>query len=282
MKVVVGGGVALLFLPVLFIGAATGAIGSSSTTGVSAFDIPANMLTLYISAAKRFDIPAPVLAAVGKVECDHNRNPACGHPNFAGAAGPMQFLPTTFAAYSWASGNPNPSIYDERDSVYAAAAMLAANGIRDDVRRAIYSYNHSWDYVDLVLGWAEKYATIGSQAMVVVETARSYLGVPYLWGGESREGMDCSGLVLVSYAAIGVSMPRVAQDQAQRGVPVVSLAEVQPGDLISYGSGPASIDHITIASGNGKMIEAPHAGAVVREVPLRTNDLVGIRRMVAG
>lgn len=282
MKSVALGAVVFILLPVVLIGAAAGAIGGSQSTMLSATSgIPMNMFVLYVEAAHRFDIPAPVLAAIGKVECDHDRNPACAHPNSAGAAGPMQFLPSTFVAYSWASGNPNPSIYDERDSVFAAAAMLAADGVKTDVRGAVYAYNHSWDYVDLVLRWAQTYAAVGIPVGIVVATARSYLGVPYLWGGTTRSGIDCSGLVLVSYAAAGVHIPRVAQDQSRVGVPVLSLSDVQPGDLLAYGAGPNAVDHITIASGDGRMIEAPHAGTVVREVSLRQSELISIRRVMA-
>ena len=113
---------------------------------------------------------------------------------------------------------------------------------------------------------------------MVVVAARSYLGVPYGWGGTSRDGLDCSGLVLLSFAVVGIQMPRVAVDQAQKGVAVPSLAAAQPGDLLAYGGSMTTVDHIAIYSGNGKMIEAPHAGTVVREVPARSGDLVGVRR----
>lgn len=276
------GAAAFLLLPVVLIGAFTGVLGtSSSASGLSTTaDIPANMLALYIEAAQRFDVPAPVLAGIGKVECDHDRNPACAHPNAAGAEGPMQFLPSTFTAYAWASGDPNPSIYDERDAVFAAAAMLTADGVQHDVRSAVYAYNHSWDYVALVLHWADIYGGLGAPVALVVATARSYLGVPYAWGGTTRSGIDCSGLVLVSYAAVGITMPRVAQDQAHVGTTVASLAVVQPGDLLAYGTSPNTIDHIAIATGSDRMIEAPHTGTVVREVPARSDDLVSIRRVL--
>ena len=96
----------------------------------------------------------------------------------------------------------------------------------------------------------------------VVSDAAQYLGVPYQWGGtDPAAGLDCSGLVQRVYADLGVSLPRVAADQAQAGVPVASLADAEPGDLVTFGS-PA--DHIGIYVGNGKMIDAPHTGAVVR------------------
>lgn len=274
-------GVGILFVPVLLIGAVTGSLGAQAAPiSVAGVDIPPNMLALYIEAAHKFGIPARILAAIGKVECDHNRNRACDHPNGAGAAGPMQFMPATFAHYGSASGNSTPSIYDERDAVFAAASMLQANGVNNDPHTAIWAYNHSEDYVQTVLLWAEKYSAVGSSTEIVVATARSYLGVPYLWGGTSRNGIDCSGLVLRAYEAAGISMPRVAQQQSERGTAVVSAAHVQPGDLLAYGSSSKAVTHITIVTDSTHMIEAPRAGIPVREVSIRTDNLVAIRRVI--
>ena len=69
----------------------------------------------------------------------------------------MQFLPATFAEYSWASGSPDPNIDDPRDAIYAAAALLVDNDVRDHPRAALYAYNHSDTYVDQVLAWAAAY-----------------------------------------------------------------------------------------------------------------------------
>jgi len=97
---------------------------------------------------------------------------------------------------------------------------------------------------------------------LVVSDAERYLGVPYVWGGTNpATGLDCSGLVQRVYGDLGINMPRVAADQATQGTAVPSLAEAQPGDLVTYGS-PA--EHIGIYIGNGLMIDAPHTGAAVR------------------
>jgi cell wall-associated NlpC family hydrolase len=263
----------------MIIAAAVGAIAPTISAANEQLDIPAEMLQLYVTAAHKFTIPASVLAAIGKVECDHNRNPTCSHPNSAGAEGPMQFLPATFQSYAWAAPTVPPSPYNASDAVFAAAAMLRADGVNRDERAAIFAYNHSTDYVQTVLEWSARYAVLDGPS-AVVEYARSYLGVPYLWGGTSRSGIDCSGLVLVSYASIGITVPRVAQDQSRLGIVVDSLAHALPGDLLAYGSDVNNVDHIAIYSGAGRMIEAPRAGTTVREVPARTQDLVGIRRVM--
>ena len=94
----------------------------------------------------------------------------------------------------------------------------------------------------------------------VVKQAESYLGTPYVWGGESRTGIDCSGLVQASYSALGIQLPRVAADQAHAGTPVASLAEARPGDLLFFGD-PAY--HVAIYLGNNQLIESPEPGKTV-------------------
>ena len=117
-----------------------GAIPPSPTaTGT----IPAAMLTLYQQAATTCpDLPWTVLAAIGTIESDNGRNDG---PSSAGAEGPMQFEPATFAAYDTPTppGGVNPpDIYDPVDAVYAAARMLCANGAKGgaDLSAAIFAF----------------------------------------------------------------------------------------------------------------------------------------------
>ena len=97
-----------------------------------------------------------------------------------------------------------------------------------------------------------------------VKDALMFLGVAYVWGGESSRGFDCSGLVQAAYREAGVSLPRVAQDQYDAG-PVVSPGQqVVPGDLVFFGTGPGDVSHVGMFVGNGLMVDAPHTGATVR------------------
>jgi cell wall-associated NlpC family hydrolase len=135
----------------------------------------------------------------------------------------------------------------------------------------------------------------------IVAKALAQRGVPYTWGGggprgksrgiccspggaDGREtiGFDCSGLVLhaVYQASDGrIILPRVAQDQVQRGKPVPRTS-MRPGDLIGFDHGQG-ITHIGIYIGNGQMVHAPQTGDVVKISPLapRTNQRWSIRRL---
>lgn len=148
--------VGLMLIPVL-VGGAAGGSGSSLSVDPSALeDIPEDYARLYVEAAAHFGFEWELLAAVGKVECDHGRGD-CYRPNGAGAMGPMQFMPDTWQAYRTSSGLPPYDVYDKQDAIFAAAAKLWADGIKRDPRRAYYSYNHSWQYVDEVASWAIRY-----------------------------------------------------------------------------------------------------------------------------
>lgn len=92
-----------------------------------------------------------------------------------------------------------------------------------------------------------------------VPIAEQYLGVPYVWGGASPAGFDCSGLVLYVYAQLGLSLPHSAAAQYYSGTPI-SYSQLEPGDLVFFGH---PINHVGIYIGGGSMIHAPFEGEVV-------------------
>jgi peptidoglycan DL-endopeptidase CwlO len=101
----------------------------------------------------------------------------------------------------------------------------------------------------------------GSGHSTVVGIAQRYLGVPYVYGGASPGGFDCSGLTMYCYAQIGIGLSHGATDQ-QHASTQVPLNALQPGDLVFFGSASYSY-HVGIYVGGGSMIHAPHTGAVV-------------------
>jgi cell wall-associated NlpC family hydrolase len=146
----------------------------------------------------------------------------------------------------------------------------------------VFSYNHSAAYVAQVLALAQSYAAapsgpgggatlaaVSGAGAIAVSWALSQIGTPYIWGGETPGvGFDCSGLVQAAYAVAGVALPRVAQDQYDRTPELAPEAPLAPGDLVFFGGGPGSIDHVGlfvgVVNGRSVMVDAPHTGAVVR------------------
>jgi peptidoglycan hydrolase-like protein with peptidoglycan-binding domain/cell wall-associated NlpC family hydrolase len=98
--------------------------------------------------------------------------------------------------------------------------------------------------------------------------ARSFIGVPYIWGGASPNGFDCSGLVQYVFQHYGYPLPRTTYEQINIGTQINS-SDLAPGDLMFFGV-PSAPSHVAIYSGGGKMIEAPQSGMTVRETTLRT------------
>ena len=193
-------GLALVLLVVIgaLVGGQGGA-GSFAPSAVAIADIPANYLAPYQSAAVRYGIDWAILAAIGKIECDHGRNDArgCNPPgtvNGSGATGPMQFLGSTWrrgtpAMTVPALGPPTASVgagyatdgdgdgladvWNPADAIAGAARLLRSNGAPGDYLRAIYAYNHAGWYVDRVMAKADEYrgafapgATGGARAVL--------------------------------------------------------------------------------------------------------------------
>jgi cell wall-associated NlpC family hydrolase len=102
--------------------------------------------------------------------------------------------------------------------------------------------------------------TPGGNTAVVAE-ARTWLGVPYLWGGKTRQGVDCSGLTWNVYRTTGQDIGTWTGPQMAKGTSV-PVGQEQPGDLVFWGAPPGS--HVGIVIGGGQMIHAPHTGTVVK------------------
>lgn len=221
-----------------------------------------------------------VLAAIGTVESANGTSTLPGvhfGANPAGAEGPMQMEPATFAEYAQpvppGGANP-PNPYDPVDAVYAAARDLCANGAATPagLANAVFAYNHSDAYVNQVINLAASYHAAQAQLVsartaggVAVDWALAQVGTPYIWGGETPGvGFDCSGLVQAAYHAAGVDLPRTAQAQYDTSPQIPTDTPVLPGDLVFFRSGPGEITHVGLVVAPGKMVDAPHVGATVR------------------
>ena len=290
-------GLVIGLLGTVVVGSAAAMFGvdvQPTATPAATATIPPAMLTLYQQAAMTCPgLPWTILAAIGTIESDNGQSNLPGvhsGANSAGAEGPMQFEPKTFAAYDDPvppGGATPPNPYDPTDAVYAAARLLCADGASGgaDLSGAVYAYNHSAAYVAQVLALAQTYAaaptaaagmtsaaTGTSAGAAAVSWALSQIGTPYVWGGETPGvGFDCSGLVQAAYAVAGVSLPRVAQDQYDTTPKLAPGAVLAPGDLVFFGGGPDSIDHVGlyvgVVGGQNVMVDAPHTGADVRADP---------------
>ena len=118
----------------------------------------------------------------------------------------------------------------------------------------------------------------GPVATAAMAFAKAQTGKPYRWGGAGPASYDCSGLVMASYLAVGITLPRVAADQYGAG-PTVPLDQAQPGDLLFFASDltrPATIYHVVLYAGGGRVLDAPHAGALVGSRPLWTSGLLPV------
>ena len=205
-------------IPTLLIAAAIAGVADQSAgaqadyapSAVAIADIPPDRLADYQRAANRYGIDWAVLAAIGKIECDHGRLnlPGCNPPdttNSAGATGPMQFLaptwrtnaplgtvpppgpPTTSDTAGYATDGDNDAVADVRnpaDATAAAARYLRAAGAPGDYPKAIWAYNHADWYVHKVLAQADTYraalpaTTTGTtpQARAILTWATGHVG----------------------------------------------------------------------------------------------------------
>jgi len=110
---------------------------------------------------------------------------------------------------------------------------------------------------------------------VALTSALAVRGVPYVWGGESPKGFDCSGLVQWAYRKAGIQLPRTSQQQSRVGEPV-SPSNLRAGDLVFFYN---PVHHVAIYLGNGMVLQAPQTGDVVKISSLSRMPIHNVRRV---
>ena len=122
----------------------------------------------------------------------------------------------------------------------------------------------------------------------MVPRGERYIGVPYVWGGETPKGFDCSGFVQYVYRAEGVELPRTSRQMAGSGFGV-SRSEMAIGDLMLFAESGEAISHVAIYAGNGRFIHSSSSGNGVRYDDLNSGrgawfrqNLVAVRRVATG
>ncbi len=155
------------------------------------------------------------------------------------------------------------------------------------------SQSIEYRYIGHVSSWGGEQLSISDfnisssgSGNTIVENAKKYLGVPYVWGGTTPTGFDCSGLTQYVYNESGITIPRVAADQYKSNSgQFVDKSQLQPGDLVFFtGSNGNKSDpgHVGIYVGNNQMIHAPSSGKTVRYQDISTsyyvNSYVGAKR----
>jgi hypothetical protein len=311
------GGVGAAFIALVAVGTyiAAGPVASGGAAALAPGTVPA----AYQGLIQKWgtlcpELSPPLLAA--QLYQESGFNPTAVSP--AKAYGIAQFIPATWESQGVdGNGDGRKDIWDPADAIPSAASydcslardtrtvpgdkvgnMLAAYNAGPYAvisNRGIPPYTETRGYVKRIRSLTASFTAVtkpvgySAQASGAIYFAQSKLGTPYLWGGEglpSQGGrFDCSGLTQAAYATVGITLPRVANDQWYAGAHP-SRDQLRPGDLVFFAhdlNDPRTIHHVGIYVGGGYMINAPHTGAVIRYDKIDdAPDYIGATRVTSG
>lgn len=309
-------GTGLAFVMVLVIGVyvvagnlANGVGGGS--VGLAKGAVPAAYQTLVQQWGNLCSAINPALLAAQLYQ-ESGFNPNAQSP--AKAEGIAQFIPGTWATHGIdGNGDGKRDVWDPNDAIPSAASYdcKLASYVKDapgnitENMLAAYNagayavikyggvppYKETQNYVRTITTLEKSFARPVSrvdpsqQAAAAIYYAQKKLGTPYLWGGNGTADQggrfDCSGLTKAAYESVGVTLPRVANDQYNAG-PHPAREELLPGDLVFFSddlTNSRAIRHVGIYVGGGYMIDAPRTGAVIRFDRIDTPDYFGATRV---
>lgn len=177
----------------------------------------------------------------------------------------LGLIPTDYEVVILSTENGWHKILYGTSTAYVSADYITVT--QSDVERDISANTNST--VPAATGVIPSYAGSEIPGEMLVELAKNYLGTPYVYGGMSPAGFDCSGFVKYCYSLMGVNVNRVACDQALNGVEV-PLSDMRPGDILCFSSsiGVSYIGHTGIYVGNGYFIHSPRSGYSVEYLAL--------------
>ncbi|MET7639703.1 bifunctional lytic transglycosylase/C40 family peptidase [Streptomyces sp. NPDC005438] len=303
----------LLLIGTMLVAAKMGGVSGGRTVGLAKGSVPSAYQSLVQKWGNLCDAINPALLAAQLYQ-ESGWKPRATSP--VNAQGIAQFMPGTWAAHGIdANKDGKRDVWDPQDAIPSAAkydCTLAkyvkdAPGSSTDNMLAAYNagsyavikhggvppYRETKNYVATIRKMEKSFAETkgrvepSRQSAGAIHYAQKKLGTPYLWGGDGtpEDGgrFDCSGLSKAAYASVGISLPRVANDQWNSG-PHPKRNELLPGDLVFFAHNlddPRSIHHVGIYVGGGFMINAPYTGAKIRFDRIDTPDYIGASRPTA-
>ncbi|WP_371791593.1 bifunctional lytic transglycosylase/C40 family peptidase [Streptomyces sp. NBC_01471] len=310
----IGVGTSLGFIGLLVVGtysAAAGIGSTGSTVALAKGAVPA----AYQATVQKWGNLCPALnpaLLAAQLYQESGWNPTAKSP--ANAQGMAQFIPGTWATHGVdGNGDGKKDIWDPADAIPSAAsydcelAKYVKNvpGDQSDNMLAAYNagsyaviqhggvppYRETQNYVKVIRTLEKSFArpvngvAPSQQAAAAIYYAQQKLGTPYLWGGTGTAGQggrfDCSGLTQAAYRSVGITLPRVANDQYNAGEHP-SRDQLLPGDLVFFSndlSNSRAIHHVGLYVGGGYMIDAPYTGSVIRFDKIDSPDYFGATRV---
>lgn len=288
-------GVCIIVVPVMVMSLMMAGGGAADKGAGDTAGVPDSVPAQYKEAVSRAgslcpEISPAIIAA--QVQKESSWDPLATSP--VGAQGIAQFMPATWqSAGRDGDGDGKAEVWNPKDAIFSQGHFMCsmveevrgfANGTDELVRFALAAYNagpaavqeargvppfpETQKYVQSITSMASQMATAsgsggdagggGDRGSRIVATARSKIGLPYVWGAEGPDSYDCSGLVLEAYKSVGVTLVHSSAVQCASGTRV-SQDQAQPGDLVCWSG------HVAIYAGGGSIVEAATFGIPVRE-----------------